>query len=235
MRSKASYKKISRMSTETSTEEFTISSSFDSPVPSGEQVSHKLQHANFKVSAEPSNRGSLRHPIPSIDVTYSLIYSDIANSDAEDTESTSQIHIVGEPFAEDDGYHICIVYLHFRNFSCELTCLYHPFTGTFSAFELEDGPMSREAEDEAIAVEDILIVAMQRRRKVDDEYVGEEVKDDNGNPFLFAFMDFGYSGRYPFVGRVYGKMAMPGEEVGEVSLSEDERARLNIEADEVER
>ena len=70
---------------------------------------------------------------------------------------------------------------------------------------------------------------------MDDEYVGEEVKDDNGNPFLFAFMDFGYSGRYPFVGRVYGKMAMPGEEVGEVSLSEDERARLNIVADEVER
>ena len=223
------------MSTETSTEEYTISSSFDSPVPAGEHISHKLQHTNFKLSAEPSNRGSLKHPIPSIDVTYSLIYSDIANSDAGDTESTSQIHIVGEPFAEDDGYHICIVYLHFRDFSCELTCLYHPFTGTFSAFELEDGTMSREAEDEAIAVEDILIVAMQRRRKVDDEYVGEEVKDDNGNPFLFAFMDFGYSGRYPFVGRVYGKMAMPGEEVGEVGLSEDERARLNIEADEVER
>ena len=223
------------MSTETSTEECTISSSFDSPVPSGEHISHKFQHANFKVSAEPSNRGSLKHPIPSIDVTYSLIYSDIANSDAKDTESTSHIHIVGEPFAEDDGYHICIVYLRFRKFSCELTCLYHPFTGTFSAFELEDGAMSREAEDEAIAVEDILIVAMQRRRKVDDEYVGEEVKDDNGNPFLFAFMDFGYSGRYPFVGRVYGKLAMPGEEVGKVSLSEDERARLNIEADEVER
>ena len=226
------------MSTETSTEEYSISSSFDSPVPSDEQVSHILRHANFKVSAEPSSggtRGSLKHPIPSIDVIYSLIYSDIANSDAEDTESTSQIHIVGEPFAEDGGYHICIVYLHFRNFSCELTCLYHPFTGTFSAFELEDGTMRREAEDEAIAVEDILIVAMQRRKKVDDEYVGEEVKDDNGNPFLFAFMDFGYSGRYPFVGRVYGKMAMPGEDVGAVSLSEDERARLNIQADEIER
>ena len=223
------------MSTETSTEECTITSFFDSPIISVEQALQKVEDANFKLSAEPLNQGSLNRPIPSIDVTYSLIHSDIANSDTEDTESTSQIHIVGEPYAEDDGYHICIVYLHFRSFSCELTCLYHPFTGNFSAFEVEDGTMSGETEDEAIAVEDILIVAMQRRRKVNDEYVGEEVRDDNDNPFLFAFMDFGYSGRYPFVGSVYGKMVRPGEEVGEVSLSEEERARLNIDAEEVER
>ena len=235
MRSKASQKKNTKMSTETSTEECTIASSFDSIIPSVEQASQKSQGANLKPSAEPLNRRTLTHPIPSIDVTYSLVYSDIASSEGEDTESTSQIHIVGEPFAEDDGCHICIVYLHFRNFSCELTCLYHPFTGTFSAFEVEDGTRIGETEDEAIAVEDILIVAMQRRKKVDDEYVGEEVRDDNGNPFLFAFMDYGFSGRYPFVGRVYGKMVMPGEEVGGVSLSEEERARLNIEADEVER
>ena len=234
MRSKLSHKK-KKMSTKTSTEECTITSSFEPSIPSGDHASQKSQHASLKLSSEPSNRGSLKHPIPSIDVTYSLVYSDIAKSDAEDTKSTSHIHIVGEPFAEDDGYHICIVYLHFRSFSCELTCLYHPFSGTFSAFEVEDGTLSGETEDEAIAVEDILIVAMQRRKKVDDEYVGEEVRDDNGNPFLFAFMDFGYSGRYPFVGRVYGKMVTPGEEVGEISLSEEERARLNIEADEIER
>lgn len=117
--------------------------------------------------------------------------------------------------------------------TCELTCLYHPPTGTFSAFEVEDGTMSGEMEDEGIAVEDVFIVAMQRRKKVDGEYVGEEVRDDNGNPFLFAFMDFGYSGRYPFAGRVYGKMVMPGEEVGEVSLSKEERLRLNLDVDQV--
>ncbi len=93
--------------------------------------------------------------------------------------------------------------------------------------------MRGETEDEGIAVEDIIIVAMQRRKKVNDEYVGEEVRDDNGNPFLFAFMDFGYSGRYPFVGRVYGKMVMPGEEVGEITLSKEERTRLNLDEDEV--
>lgn len=231
------------MSTETSVKEFTLTSSFDSPILSVGQKSQKLEDTtNFRLSAEPLNQGSLtrpirslNYPIPSIDVTYSLVYSDIANPDAEDGEPTSQIHIVGEPYAEDDGYHICIVYLHFRSFSCELTCLYHPFTGNFSAFEVEDGTMSGETEDEAIAVEDILIVAMQRRRKVDDGYVGEEVRDDNDNPFLFAFMDFGYSGRYPYVGRVYGKLVRLGEEVGEVSLSEEERARLNIDADKVER
>ncbi len=223
------------MPTETSTKECTITSSFDSPISSIEHESQESQTKNLKFFAEPSNQESLSPLIPSIDVTYSLVYSDIATSDDKDTESTSQIHIVGEPFAEDDGKHICIVYLHFRNFSCELTCLYHPFPGTFSAFEVEDGTMSGEMEDEAIAVEDIIIVAMQRRKKVKDEYVGEEVKDDNGNPFLFAFMDFGYSGRYPFVGRVYGKMVMPGEEVGDVSLSEEEKARLNINADGDER
>ena len=223
------------MSAKTSTKEATIKHSFDSPIPSVEQASQEPQNTPLKISAKPSNQESLSRPIRSIDVTYSLVYSDIANQDAKDAESTSQIHIVGEPFAEDDGYHICIVYLHFRSFSCELTCLYHPLTGNFSAFEVEDGTMSGEIEDEGIAVEDILIVAMQRRKKVNDEYVGEEVKDDNGNPFLFAFMDFGYSGRYPFVGRLYGKMVMPGEEVGEVSLSEEEKARLNIDADEVDR
>ena len=222
------------MSTETSTKECTITSPFDSPIPSIEEELQELHNKNFILSVGPSNQISLDGVIPSVDVTYSLVYSDIASSDAEDAESTSQIHIVGEPFAEDDGNHICIVYLHFRDFSCELTCLYHPFTGGFSAFEVEDGTMSKEIEDEAIAVEDIIIVAMQRRKKVDDEYVGEEVRDDNGNPFLFAFMDFGYSGRYPFVGRIYGKMVLPGEEVGEVSLSEEERARLNIDASEDE-
>ena len=223
------------MSTETATKEYTITSSFGSPSPTIEQESQESQDTNVNLSAEPSNQESLSRFIPSIDVTYSLVYSDIASSDAKDPESTSQIHIVGEQFAEDDGHHICIVYLHFRSFSCELTCLYNPFTGTFSAFEVEDGTMSGEPEDEAIAVEDILIVAMQRRKKVNDEYVGEDVRDDNGNPFLFAFMDFGYSGRYPFVGRVYGKMVMPGEEVGEVSLSEEERLRLNVDVDKVER
>ena len=89
-------------------------------------------------------------------------------------------------------------------------------------------------EDEAISVEDIIIVAMQRRKKVDDEYVGEEVRDDNGNPFLFAFMDFAYSGRFPFGGRVYGKMVMPGEEVGEVTLSKEERRKLNLEEGGIE-
>ena len=45
--------------------------------------------------------------------------------------------------------------------------------------------MSAETEDEAISVEDIIIVAMQRRKKVDDEYVGEEVRDDKlGFPYL---------------------------------------------------
>ena len=220
------------MSTETSTKECTITSPFDSPIPSIEQESQELQNKNFILSAEPSNQVSLDRLIPSVDVTYSLVYSDIASSDAEDAEPTSQVHIVGEPHAEDAGYHICSVYLHFRNFSCELTCLYHPSTGGFSAFEVEDGTMSRETEDEAIAVEDIVIMAMQRRKKVDDEYVGEEVRDDNGNPFLFAFMDLGYSGRYPFVGRMYGKMVLPGEVVGEVSLSEEERARLKIDSDE---
>ena len=218
------------MSTETSVKECMITSSSDSPNPSFEQKSQKSQEKKLKASAAQSNQKSLGQLIPSIDVTYSLVYSDIANSSPKDAETTSQIHIVGEPSAEDDGCHICIVYLHFRSFSCELTCLYHPSTGTFSAFEVENGTMSGEMEDEAIAVEDIIIVAMQRRKKVDHEYVGEEVRDDNGNPFLFAFMDFGYSGRYPFVGRVYGKMVMPGEEVGEVSLSKEERARLNIEA-----
>ena len=225
----------SNMSTETATKEYTITSSFGSPSPIIEQVSQESQDTNVNLSAEPLNQESLSRIIPSIDVTYSLVYSDIASSDAKDPESTSQIHIVGEHFAEDDGHHICIVYLHFRSFSCELTCLYHPFTGTFSAFEVEDGTMSGETEDEAIAVEDILIVAMQRRKKVNDEYVGEDVRDDNGNPFLFAFMDFGYSGRYPFVGRVYGKMVMPGEEVGEVSLSEEERLRLNVDVNKAER
>lgn len=223
------------MPTKTSTKEATITHSFDSPIPSVEHASQESQNTPLKIYAEPSNQESLSRPIRSIDVTYSLVYSDIANPEAKEAESSSQIHIVGEPFAEDDGYHICIVYLHFRSFSCELTCLYHPFTGSFSAFEVEDRTMSGETEDEGIAVEDILIVAMQRRKKVNDEYVGEEVKDDNGNPFLFAFMDFGYSGRYPFVGRLYGKMVMPGEEVGEISLSEEEKARLNIDADEADR
>lgn len=223
------------MSTETSVKECIVITSCDSPVPSIEQESQESQERKLKFSAEPLNQEYLSPFIPSIDVTYSLVYSDIEGSNSTDTESTSQIHIVGEHFAEDDGCHICIVYLHFRNFSCELTCLYHPSTGTFSAFEVEDGTRSREMEDEAIAVEDIIIVAMQRRRKVNDEYVGEEVRDDNGNPFLFAFMDFGYSGRYPFVGRVYGKMVMLGEEVGEVSLSIEERARLNLEKDQIGR
>ena len=221
------------MSTETSTRECTITSSFDSPIPSIEQESPKSQD-KLRFSAEPSNRASLSRFIPSIDVTYSLVYSDIVNPDPRDTESSSQIHIVGEPYAEDDGCHICIVYLHFRSFNCELTCLYHPSTGTFSAFEVEDGTMSGEMEDEAISVEDIIIVAMQRRKKVDDQYVGEEVRDDNGNPFLFAFMDFAYSGRFPFVGRVYGKMVMPGEEVGEVTLSKEERGKLNLEGGGIE-
>lgn len=221
------------MSTETSTKDCTIKSSFDSPIPSIEQESLELQD-KLQVPAEPSSRASFSRSTPSIDVTYSLVYSDIANLSPKDIEPSSQIHILGEPYAEDDGRHICIVYLHFRTFSCELTCIYHPSTGTFSAFEVEDGTMSGEMEDEAISVEDILIVAMQRRKKVNDEYVGEEVRDDNGNPFLFAFMDFGYSGRFPFKGRVYGKMALPGEEVGEVTLSKEERARLNLEGNEVE-
>lgn len=223
------------MSTEMSFKERTVTTSFDSPIASIEQQSQESLDKKLKFSAEPLNPESLSQLRPSVDVTYSLLYSDIATSSPKDNESTSQIHIVGEPFAEDDGCHICIVYLHFRNFTCELTCLYHPSTGIFSAFEVEDGTMSGEMEDEAIAVEDILIVAMMRRKKVDGAYVGEEVKDDNGNPFLFAFMDFGYSGRYPFVGRIYGKMVMPGEEVGDVALSKDERARLNQEGDEVER
>ncbi len=221
------------MSTETSTKECTTTSSFDSPIPSIEHESHESQDRKLRFSAELSDQETFTRFIPSIDVTYSLVYSDIANSSPEDTESSSQIHIVGEPFPEDDGCHICIVYLHFRRFSCELTCIYHPSTGTFSAFEVEDGTTRGETEDEAIAVEDIIIVAMQRRKKVNDEYVGEEVRDDNANPFLFAFMDFGYSGRYPIVGRVYGKMVMPGEEVGEITLSKEERARLNLEDDEV--
>ena len=223
------------MSTETTIKECTIASSFGSPSPSIEQDSQAARNKNLETSPEPANHRPLSQLIPSIDVTYSLVYSDIAKSDATDTKSTSQIHIVGEPYAEDEGYHICIAYLHFRTFSCELTCLYHPFTGTFSAFEVEDGARSGETEDEAIAVEDIIIVAMQRRKKVNDIYIGEEVRDENGNPFLFAFMDFGYSGRYPFVGRVYGKMVLPGEEVGEVSLSEEEMARLNVDAEEAER
>lgn len=221
--------------TETSIKECTTKSSFDSPIPSLEQETQGTQDQKLQLFAEPSCQESLRRFIPSIDVTYSLAFSDIPDSGPEVTESSSQVHIVGEPFAEDDGCHICVVYLHFRSFSCELTCLYHPFSGTFSAFELEDGTMSGGMDDEAIAVEDILIVAMQRRKKVNGEYVGEEVKDDNGNPFLFAFMDFAYSGRYPFVGRVYGKMVMPGEEVGEVALSKEERSRLNLVEDEVGR
>lgn len=47
-------------------------------------------------------------------------------------------------------------------------------------------------------------------------------------------MDFGYSGRYPFKGRVYGKMVLPGEEIGEVNLSKEERMRLNLESDGIE-
>lgn len=219
------------MSTETSTKESTVTSSFKTNVPSIEQMSQESQNKSLKFFAEPSNQESLSGVIASVDVTYSLVYSDIASPVVKEIESTSQIHIVGEPLAEDDGYHICIAYLHFRTFSCELTCLYHPFTGTLCAFEVEDGTMSRETEDEAIAVEDVIIVAMQRRKKENDEYVGEEVRDDNGNPFLFVFMDFGYSGRYPFVGRAYGKKVMPGEEVGEVTLSEEERTRLNIDED----
>lgn len=239
MRSKASHETKVKMSTTTSIKECTITAPFDTHVASIEEESQESQDRKVKLFAEPSNRESPSQLTPSIDVTYSLVYSDIVDSSPKDDESTSQIHIVGEPFAEDDGCHICIVYLHFRNFTCELTCLYQPSTGTFFAFEVEDGTMGGEIEDEAIAVEDILIVAMQRRNEVDSEYVGEEVKDDNGNAFLFAFMDFGYSGRFPFVGRVYGKMVMPGEEVGEVALSKEERARLNLEQDgepkEVER
>lgn len=231
----ASHEKQFKMSTETSTKECAMTLSFDTPIQSIDEESQESQDRKLNFFAELSNQESLSQIIPSVDVTYSLVYSDIPKSDTKDTESTSQIHIVGEPFAEDDGCHICIVYLHFRNFTCELTCLYHPSTGTFSAFEVEDGTMSGEMEDEAIAVEDILIVAMQRRKRVDSEYVGEEVKDDNGNPFLFAFMDFGYSGRCPFVGRVYGKMVKPGEEVGEVALSKEERARLNLEEDDDEK
>lgn len=223
------------MTTETSVKECIIASSSISPIPLIEQKSQEFQDKKLKPSGDPSDQESLGRFIPSIDVTYSLVYSDIANSSPKDAEASSQIHIVGEPFAEDDGCHICIVYLHFRSFSCELTCLYHPSNGTFSAFEAENGTMSREVEDEAIAVEDIIIVAMQRRKKMNDEYIGEEVRDDNGNPFLFAFLDFGYSGRYPFVGRVYGKMVMPGEEVGEVDLSKEERARLNLEDDQIGR
>ena len=233
---KDSHKKKTKLSIEPTIKEGTMTSSFDSPVALVEQQSQESQDKKLKFSAEPLNHESLINQLtPSIDVTYSLVYSDIVNSSPKENESTSQIHIVGEPFAEDDGCHVCIVYLHFQNFTCELTCLYHPSTGTLSAFELEERTLSGELEDEGIAVEDILIVAMQRRKKVDGEYVGEEVKDDNGNPFLFAFMDFGYSGRYPFVGRVYGKMVMPGEEVGDVTLSKEERARLNLESDEVER
>ena len=226
------------MPTETSIQECTITSSFDAPIPSIEhksQESQEEQDNKLKFSAASLNEGSLSRLVPLIDVTYSLVYTDIADSNSRDTDSTSQIHIVSEPFAEDGGCHICIVYLHFRNFSCELTCLYDPSNDSFSAFEAEDGTMSGELEDEAIAVEDIIIVAMQRRKTVNDEYVGEEVRDDNGNQFLFAFMDFGYSGRYPYVGRVYGKLVLPGEEIGEVNLSQEERARLNLDEDETER
>ena len=224
-------------STETSIKECPVMSSFDSRLPAIEQTSldsQQPQNKHLKLFAGPPSRAALSPCIPSIDVTYSLVYTDIAKSDPDDADWNSQIHIIGEQFAEDNGFHICTVYMRFRNFSCELTCLYHPSSGTLSAFEVEDRTMSGEIEDEAIAVEDIVIVAMQRRKKVKDEYVGEEVKDDNGNPFLFAFMDFGYSGRYPFVGRLYGKMVKLGENVGDVSLSEEEKARLNIDRDEVE-
>ena len=220
------------MSTETSIKECTIIPSSESPLPLIEPVSQASLDKQRTPSTETSNRECPSQSITPIDVTYSLVYSDITDANPQDIGSTSQVHIVGEAYAEDDGSHICIVYLHFRDVTCELTCLYHPPTGTFSAFEVEDGTMSGEMEDEGIAVEDIFIVAMQRRKKVDGKYVGEEVRDDNGNPFLFAFMDFGYSGRYPLAGRVYGKMVMPGEEVGEVSLSKEERLRLNLEVDQ---
>ena len=220
------------MSTQTSTKECTIIPLSESPLLSIEPDSQALLDKKLTPSTGTSNQECHSQPISPIDVTYSLVYSDITDTSPHDQGPTSQVHIVGEAYAEDDGSHICIVYLHFRDVTCELTCLYHPPTGTFSAFEVEDGTMSGDMEDEGIAVEDVFIVAMQRRKKVDGEYVGEEVRDDNGNPFLFAFMDFGYSGRYPFAGRVYGKMVMPGEEVGEVSLSKEERLRLNLEVDE---
>lgn len=221
------------MSTETSIKECTIVPSSESPLPSIEPESQASLDKKLTPSTETSNQECPSQSITSVDVTYSLVYSDITDTSAQDKGPTSQVHIVGEAYAEDDGSHICMVYLHFRDVTCELTCLYHPPTGTFSAFEVEDGTMSGEMEDEGIAVEDVFIVAMQRRKKVDGEYVGEEVRDDNGNPFLFAFMDFGYSGRYPFAGRVYGKMVMPGEEVGEITLSKEERLRLNLEGDQV--
>lgn len=162
-------------------------------------------------------------PIPPTDVAYSFVTSICSSDFPQRHEKDSSIRIKPEVFAEDNGSYICGVDFKWREFNCEFTCLYHPSTGTYSDFEIEPGTMAGGMEQ----IERISVLLDQKTEQGDD-IVKTEIKDDNGNPFLFVLMDFGFNGCLPMAAQLYGKKVQFRENVGDSVLSEAEKRRLGL-------
>jgi hypothetical protein len=151
-----------------------------------------------------------------VDIIYAFLYSACTGEEPKDYEEGNHIHITSSdspPLA--DGRVPCTAEFHWRDFSGNFECNFHPATGALTDFVVVEGSMGGGMEDV---------------KEVEIEMCDE---DDNENAFLVVRMEFGYSACGLEEGQTYGKKVLEGEELGqEWDLGWDERERLGLELED---
>ncbi len=153
----------------------------------------------------------------SVDVTYQIVSIKFTNSHWVTPFPTDHIQIAGpisrdsnhisnnEAASEDDDFEIpCSAYLVWGDRSINLTCLHYPSASLFIDFrECEDE--TANATDRANRAESVGF-SMRDARVCGEDIAGamtvdEDMRDDNGTPFLVLHVDVELCG----AARLYGK------------------------------
>ena len=153
----------------------------------------------------------------SVDVTYQVVAIKLTNSDWVAPFPTDHIQITGpisrgnnhksdnEAASEYDDFEIsCTAYLLWGDGSINLTCLHYPSASLFIEFrECEDETANLTGRaDRAESVD----VSMRDAKVCGEDIVGamtvdEDMRDDNGTPFLVLHVNVEFYG----AARLYGK------------------------------
>ena len=167
-------------------------------------------------SSSPGSR------VTPVELIFYLVHSTSTLRDFEGHEHGSYIRIRSNSEESDDSTVPCTAKLSWRGFRASFTCLYDVASSRFVNFQIDRDTVTG-ATDKIIGVS--IFFEIKDR---DGEITKGNVKDDNGNPIIFAALDFSANGEWQHSGVAYGIQGLPGETWWDVPLSGKEMKRLGI-------
>lgn len=158
---------------------------------------------------------SSQHP-ETIDTIYKIVFSD-----HQEYSSKGNLYIRYDiPPERDSTGWFCIAAFYWHDVQAEFECVYHPSIKLFDDFK----PVRSSLRGGSGGIQSVQISMWNFADRGPDLNPKHTVKDDNEHRIMLAIVIL----RDGSTVRLYGKMVREGEDVNEVWLSKDERARLGL-------